>query len=186
KSILSLYNIKSSRIDDRDAKKGLSVKLATGSKLSAEVDAGHIPVNLVNVAGIKTTREEVGRKVSFASSIKTRKTRSVKGGKVYRTAISVEITKGTRTTLRTAFIVNKFKSQGGSTVNIAGGAIFARGKRGKPTFEHGRSRMPIDSLSTVSVSTAANNTKAQENVMPVVSSVYVKELERQLKRRLDA
>lgn len=186
KTILELYNIKSSRIDDRDKKKGLSVKLSQGNNMSAEVDAGHIPVNLVNISGNKFKRIEVGRKLAFASSLKSRKVKALRGGKIYRNQLTVEVAKGQRKTIYSAFIINQFKHAGsGQTVNINSGAVFARGKRGAPQFEFGKDRMPIDSISSLSVSTAARNTNAQERVQPKVTEYYQQQVTRQLQRKVN-
>jgi len=181
KSILSLYNIKSSRIDDSNRKKGLSVKLSQGNNLSAEVDAGHVPVNLSETK-VKFKGVEVARGISFKNG-------QLKKGRSYKRSIStiaVQVLKaGPIKTINSAFtigIATHYKTGNQFTTP----AVFARGKRGKPDFKFGKSRYPIDSLSTVSVATAAFNTKAQEMVQPVVSEMYETEMVRNMNRLINS
>lgn len=172
KAVQDLYNIKNTRINDTNPKKGLTVSFATNKKLEAEIRAGHIPVNLINIIGVKLEAQQVGQEFSFASTIKRRKTKVVKGKKLYGgRGISLEIFKGDRKNIPTAFTVGKFRHyKSGSAVSIPSTAVFARGKKGSPRFEFGKQRMPIDSLSTVSVMTAATNSKAQDKYGDKVNS----------------
>jgi hypothetical protein len=180
RSILGLYNIKSSRIDNSDRKKGLSVKLAQGNKLSAEVDAGHTPVNLSETK-VKFKGVEVARGVSFKNGKAAK-------GKSYKRSVSsiaVQVLKaGPMKIVSTAFTIGIATSKKGNQFTTP--AIFARGTRGKPAFQFGKKRLPIGSLSTVSVATASLNVRAQQHVQPVVSKMYEDEMQRNMKRIIDA
>jgi hypothetical protein len=178
KSISSLYNISSSRIDDGNKKKGLSLKLATNDHLMAEVDAGHIPVNL-SEASAKFKGETVATKVSFRGG-KAKKGKAIKRslGK-----ISVEVIKGERKELETAFTIGR-ATHAATGQQFTTTAIFARGKKGKPDFKFGKSRLPIDSMSTVSVATAALNTDAQTKVQPIVNQHVTNRMIHHLKRAI--
>jgi hypothetical protein len=178
KSIQDLFNIKNSRINDTNPKKGLSVSFATNNKLEAEIRAGHIPVNLINITGVKLEAQQTGQEFSYASTIKRRKTKAVKGKKTYSgRGISLEIFKGDRKNIPTAFTVGKFRHfKSGSAVSIPSTAVFARGQKGKPGFQFGKARMPIDSLSTVSIGTASINSKAQDKYGDKVNTYCLQRL----------
>jgi hypothetical protein len=169
-AILAVYNLKSSRILDADRKKGLSLRLAQGNNLSAELDAGHVPANLASFNNVKQVQQEVGQNIAFASKLKSRKTKVVKLARIFQGAgIQVEVKKGTTKIISSAFTLGSFtNAKSKQTVAIPGKAIFARGKKGKPTFKFAKPRMPIDSISAVSVATAAQNVNAQDKYAPVV------------------
>jgi hypothetical protein len=176
KSITAIYNIKPSRIDNSDKKKGLSTKLATNSSLWAEVDAGHVPISL-------SEANPKFKGVTVATTVKYKNGKASKGKNLKRstTQISVEVINGKRITLGSAFTIGiGTNAQTGKQFTTP--AIFARGKRGKPTFSFGKSRYPIDSLSTVSVAVAALNVKAKEQVQPVITEFYQKSVQRQMER----
>lgn len=178
RSISAIYNIKPSRIDDRDKKKGLSTKLATNTNLSAEVDAGHVPINL-------SEANPKFKGVTVATSVKHKKGKASKGKNIKRSTgqISIEVIRGQRKIISSAFTIG-IATHAKTGKQFTTSAIFARGKRGKPTFAFGKKRYPIDSLSTVSVATAALNVRAKEKVQPIVSAFYQNSMERQLQRQL--
>ena len=178
KSIQDLYNIKTSRINDSSPKKGLSVSFATNQKLEAEIRGGHIPVNLINIEGVKM-EVRTSQEFSIASTLKRKKTKVIKGKRVYSGGgISVQIFKdGDRKTIQTAFTIGKFRHfKSGKSVSIPSTAVFARGKKEKPDFKFGRNRMPIDSISSISIGTAAVNSKAQEKYGEKVSQYATQRL----------
>jgi hypothetical protein len=180
KAITAIYNIKPSRIDDSSKKKGLSLKLATNSSLSAEVDAGHVPVNLS-----ETKVSYKGVVVAMQVKYKNGQAKKGKSFKRSTSAISVQVRKdeGAKV-INTAFTIGS-ATHAKTGNQFATSAIFARGKKGKPVFSFGKSRYPIDSLSTVSVATAALNVKAKEKVQPVVSAFYKKDIQKQMQRLID-
>ncbi len=178
RTIRDIYNISNSRIDDKNPKKGLSIKLATNSDMTGQVNAGHIPINL-SEASPKFTGEAVATQVKYKNG-KPVKGRTYKRSK---SKISVEVLKGQRKTLETAFTIG-VATHASTGQQFATTAIFARGKKGKPDFQHAKPRLPIDSLSTVSVATAALNTKAQEKTQPKVSEQYMKRLQHHMNRML--
>lgn len=179
RTIREMYNINNSRIESKDTKKGLSVKNATNDNLEAQITAGHIPVNL-SEANPKFKGEVVATKISYGKDGKVKKGRNVVRSK---TKISVEVKKGERKTLETAFTIARGTSSNGSQFLTP--AIFARGKKGKPDFKFNKDRLPIDSMSTVSVATAALNTDAQQKNMPKISDTFSKRLEHHMKRMID-
>lgn len=179
RAIVGIYNFKPSRIDDRDRKKGLSLKLATNSNLSAEVDAGHVPINLSEAS-------PKYKGITVANQVKYKKGKAQKGKAFKRSTgqISVEVLKGQRKVIGSAFTIG-IGTNAKSGNQFATSAIFARGKRGKPKFSFGKKRYPIDSLSMPSVATAALNVHAKEKVQPIVTEFYQKSMQRQLERQLE-
>lgn len=175
KSITEVYNIKPGSITDSNRKKGLSIKSATNKNLRAEVDAGHTPVNIGSLSKVKQVKQEVGQNVAFASNVKTKKTKTVKLARIFKGGgIQFELKKGSVKTLPSAFRVGKLNN-----------AVFARGKKKKIGFQFDKPRMPIDSVSTISVATAALNVDAQSKYTPVVEQYYAQRLEHHLKRMID-
>lgn len=158
-SISEVYNIKNSRINDPAREKGLSVKKATNSDLRSMVYAGHIPVNLINISGVKLESAEVSQSFRYTKGAKRK---LIKGKRNFRGGgISLEIVKGERKKINSAFVIGKFRHyRGGKSVSIPSSAVFARGQKGKVGFEFAKPRMPIDSISTISIATAATNTRA--------------------------
>ena len=157
-AIRDVYNIKATRITDSNPKKGLSVKFASNNNLEAHIRVGHIPANMASLSG----------------------TRAPKGK-----AVSVEVTKGQRKTIPSAFALKVSKGIKGASGSGLTNVIFARGKRGKPKHVFGKPRLPIASLSSLSVATAAANTKAIKRYEPLISQRYQAQLLRQLERKID-
>lgn len=159
-AIREVYNIKSQRITDNSPKKGLSILLATNSNLTAKINAGHIPANLSSIQGTRLTKK----------------------------GVSVEVKKGQRKPIQSAFRLFTQKGAKGAVSFQAEGSkavIFARGKYGKPSFIFQKARKPIASMSSVSVATAALNTNAIKRYEPKVSQYYEKRLIHQLERAID-
>lgn len=179
RSIQEVYNIKAARINDSNSKRGLSLKKATNSELQAEIRAGHIPLKLSEM-NPKYTGSVIARNVSFKGG-NARKGKLIKRS---TSAISVEVIKGQRKTLGSAFTIgvatNRVSGQ-----QFATSAIFARGKKGKPGFQFGKARFPIDSISSVSVATAATNTKSldkyQDDINKYATDRFIHHVERLLK-----
>lgn len=172
KSITEFYNIKPGTVTDSNKKKGLSLKLATDKNLRAEVDAGHVPINISSLSKVKDLKVESAREFAFATNVKTKKTKVVKLARIFKGGgIQVEVKKGEKKVLPSAFRVEKFNN-----------AVFARGKKNKIGFAFAKPRMPIDSISTLSIATAAQNTNAQQKYWPVVEAYYKQRLEYHLKR----
>ena len=180
KGIQQIYTIKSARILDSNPKKGLSIRFATDNNLEADLIAGHSPVNLSEVK-IKTTWTTANYKAGdTAYSVK-------KNGKLQKAKrsvglISVEVFKGNSKQLLTAFIPGTATSARGTQFITP--AIFARGKRGTPDFKFStdNKRYPIDTLSTVSIFTAALNAKTQGVYLNNVNTYTVSRLMRNLER----
>ncbi len=156
RSITEVYNIKAARVNDNNSRKGLSLKKATDSDLSAQINAGHTPLKLADMDP-KYSGSVIAQQVSFRGG-SSRKGKTVKRS---TSAISVEVIKGQRKTIASAFTIGVAKNAA-TGQQFATTAIFARGKRGKPGFEFAKPRMPIDTISSVSVGTAATNTKSVE------------------------
>lgn len=177
-AITEIYNIKAARVNDPNKKKGLSIKPATDTNLTAELHAGHKPISLSETK-ISFKGKTIANKISF------KKGKAVKGKAVQRSIsqITVEVKKGSPHVLPTAFTIGVGQSSGGK--QFATAAIFARGKKGKPTFKFGKDRYPIDTLSTISVATAVMNTSAQERYGPVVTQHMDKRMEHHLKRQIE-
>lgn len=175
RSVQETYNIKASRLNDTNTRKGLSIRKATNSNLTSQINAGHTPLQLADMSP-KFTGTTIAQQVSFKGG-------KAKKGKVVKrssSAISVEVIKGQRKVLGSAFTIGVGKSSNGR--QFATTAIFARGKKGKPGFEFSKPRYPIDSISSVSVGTAATNTKSlskYDNVLnDYASARFVHHVER--------
>ncbi|MCG2614883.1 hypothetical protein LZZ85_11345 [Terrimonas sp. NA20] len=155
RSAQEVYNVKASAFNDKSNKKGLTLDKATTSKLTARIIAGHTPIRLSDM-NPKYEGKAVATQVKY-----NKKTGKAQRGKVVKRStsqISVEIIKGKRKTLGSAFTIGIAKhAQSGN--QFATTAIFARGKKGKPGFEFGKSRYPIDSMSAISVATSVMNKK---------------------------
>lgn len=187
KGIMDVYNIKRSRIEDSNRKKGLSIAFANNNHLEAKVNAGHIPVNLINIDGNKTeTRSYTelkksvkwkGRKGSKQREVKLKK----KGAVVKGAGISVEVVKGERKLINSAFTIGRFTKKGRS-YSIPGKAVFARGKRQKVGFSFGKERMPIDAMGNISVAAAATNIKTAPKYQDKVNETAGKRFEHHIDR----
>lgn len=165
------YNVKLGRLYASDRKKGLNTKLATTGKLEGEITAGHQPISLHQFNGTK------------ASSERTSVSRFGKGGTrttIRRAAgISVEVKKGKRQTINSAFFVRK-------KTNV----VFARGRYNPKGFVFRKRRettgmdMPITGLNTTSVATMALTKRVFNRWQGPIQRKYEEELKRQLKRLL--
>lgn len=171
RTIQTLYNIKTSRINDPRKDKGLSMRFATNSKLESDLDAGHIPVNLISFQGTKTVRQQVSSNIAISQSLKRKKLKVKSAGKNYANFISVEIIKGQRKTFQTAFSISKYKN-----------AVFARGEKGKPGFIFSNSHMPIDSISTISIYTAAVSIRSIDKYQQQINDYARQRLTHHLER----
>lgn len=176
RSIQSLYNIKASRINDSDKRKGLSLRLATNKNLEADLDAGHVPITLSDTS-VSYKGDVVA--VSFKRN-KSGKITNKKNIKRSTGIITVEIIKGQSKTIPSAFTIGV--SSGATGIQSATSAIFARGKRGKPDFQFGKDRLPIDVISTVSVATAVISVRSQSIYNQTVTDYTMQRLMRSLKR----
>lgn len=197
KGIQDVYNIKSARINDPNKKKGLSVQFAQSGNLKATISAGWMPVNLVNVQGSKLEASQVGSEIAFSSRIRyNKKTGAVIPGrttsrrirKIYSGGgISVEIRKGSRKTISSAFTIGRFHHyKTGASVSIPGGAVFARGKKGTPAFQFGKKRMPIDSIATISVHRASVDSKAVDLFEGPVNAYTMQRFKHHVERMIKA
>jgi hypothetical protein len=176
-AILSVYNIKPSRITDSNRKKGLSIKPATNRDLTAEIDAGHLPTQLAD-ANIKFK----GTAIAQGIKIKDGKVKKGNFSKRSKSSVSVEVKKGDRKTLGSAFVPGTATAGGTQMLTPL---IFSRGKKGKPTFQFAKPRYPIDTLSSISVATAATNVNAKDKYEPTVRAYmqqrFVHHIQRMIK-----
>lgn len=158
--IRSVYNLATYRIYDQRKEKGLAMTFASVNNPVAKIYAGHIPANLNSFAGTKVSRQ---------------------GG------VKVQIRKGSTKVIPSGFTVKKFyHAKGKQFVTIPReGAVFARGVRGKPGFVWGKSRMPISSLASVSVATAAMAANVAPKYQYKVEQRYAKRIEHQLNRMIE-
>lgn len=180
RSIQEVYNIKASTINDDNKRKGLSIKKATGNDLSSQINAGHTPLKLSDM-NPQFKGSTVARQVTYKGG-------KAKAGKAVRRSISqisVEVIKGQRKVLGSAFTIG-IASNAKTGQQFATTAIFARGKKGKPGFEFGKPRFPIDSISTVSIGTAATNTKSlskyDNELNAYASERFIHHVERLIKK----
>lgn len=157
-AIRQVYNIKAQRITDSNRKKGLSIILATNNNLTAKITAGHTPANMGSLSGTRVTQKK---------------------------GVSVEVQKGKRKTIPSAFRLYATKGQKGASfypTTDSKAVIFARGKYGKPKFIFQKPRKPIAPITSLSVATAAHNTNAIKAYEPKVSAYYEKRLIHHLER----
>jgi hypothetical protein len=181
KSVQDGYNIKAAKLNDKDPKRGITTKLASVSDLSGQINAGHYPISLKDANPQFTQGTTIAQRVSFKNGA------ARKGGLIRRSQsqISIEIIKGQRKTLGSAFIpgVGTNASNG---QQFATPAIFARGKRGKPGFAFGKDRYPIDVMSTISVATATVNDRSLEKykgpINDYAQSRFIHHIERLIKQ----
>ena len=180
RSVQEAYNIKASRFSESDGKKGLSLKKATNDSLSSQINAGHIPLPLSDMSP-KYSGSAVAQQVKYSKG----KARAGKTIKRSTSPITVEVIKGQRKVIGSAFTIGigKHNSTG---QQFATTAIFARGKKGKPGFEFSKPRYPIDSISSVSIGTAATNTKSltkyDNELNEYASKRFVHHVERLIKQ----
>ncbi len=172
------YNVKLGRLYNSAKDKGLNVKPASNTRLEGTITAGHLPVGLSGFNGIKQASETTGFAISFASSLKTRKTRTMRKAIKSGVGISVEIRKGKREVIRSAFRTPKF-----------GNVVFARGEYSAMGFRwrHYRKNTtgpdkPINALNSTSVATMALTKSVFAKWGTPIEKYYENELQRQLKR----
>lgn len=153
RSIQDVYTLKAGLLNSPN--KGLVVKKATNKDLSAEIKASNKPLS------IKDANPKFSKGVAVAQSVSFIGGKARKGALIRRstTEITVEVIKGERKPIKSAFTIAR-GTHAKSGQQFTTSAIFARGKRGKPGFVFGKDRMPIDSISTVSVGTAAANDRS--------------------------
>lgn len=155
-SIQETYNIKTKRVHDDDPKKGLIPHFASLSKLWGVITAGHRPINM-------------------ASLLRTRQT---------DTGVSVEIMKNQRTVIQSAFL-------------LPNGAVAARGEypdKGTFVFRHGEGERienskgndAFNTIHSISIATAALNTRAFEKWSKPTQFKYDINLYRQLSRLIQS
>lgn len=160
KDIRSVYKIKASIINT----KVLNERKATSSKLEGAVmaDKGTLPLSLFEprvVSGSVITRIRSGETRSKTAARRQK-----------RQGVFVEIIKGKKEHLKTAFLLNK---------NF-GVSIMARGIYKKAGFKFSKARMPITTMKSKSVFFATQNKSVSAKYVPFAESVYLNELERQL------
>lgn len=154
-TIQEAYNIKAARINDTDSRKGLKLLLATtADPMNGRITAGHRPINLASLGRSRRTK----------------------------TGVSVEVLKGHRGIIQRAFMI-----PGKNTVFARGrysafGFLF-RGGIGERQNTTGNDT-PISGINTVSVATAALNTRAFNKWEPDVNKKHIHEIERQISRLL--
>lgn len=146
------YNIKTAVLNDD--KKGIFVKRATNASLTGYINASHIPLSLKEA-------DPKFQGATIAQHVKIKNGKARKGKTIKRSVsfVSVEVIKGQRKILGSAFVPGVV-THGTSGMQFGTTAIFARGKRGKPGFQFAKPRYPIDSLSTVSPGTATTNKRS--------------------------
>lgn len=177
RSLQDAYNIKTARVNDE--KKGLSLKKATNKDLTGQINASHTPIAIKDM-NPKFKGVAIAQQVSFKNG-------RAKKGKILRRStsqISIEVIKGQRKTIDSAFTIAR-GTNASNGQQFGTPAIFARGKRGKPDFKFSKSRLPIDSLSTVSVGTAATNKRSLDQYDGPINSYaqqrFVYHIERLIK-----
>jgi len=155
KTLQETYNIKTKRVNDDDPKKGLIPHFASTTKLWGVITAGHRPINM-------------------ASLLRTRQT---------DTGVSVEVMKNQRQVIQSAFL-------------LPNGAVVARGEypdKGPFQFRHGvgeridnaQGNDKFTPLNTVSIATAALNTRAFDKWSAPTQAYYDVQLKRQLSRLIN-
>jgi hypothetical protein len=163
RGIQQVYNIRTGILNDE--KTGLKLKKATGTNLTGDISANHKPMSISD-ADPKFKGVTVGQQFTRGKDGKVKK-----GAKIRRSVaqISVEVIKGQRKPINSAFAPGRAtNSQSGKQHFTT--AIFARGKRGKPGFNFGKARLPIDSISTVSPGTAATNERSVEQYSEIINN----------------
>jgi hypothetical protein len=174
RGVQETYNFKASTIN-----KALQITKATNAKLTGTIGASNKPVS-IKETDPKFSARTIGRNISYKNG-------KVKKGKAIRRSVSqitVEVLKGQSLVIETAFVPGVARN---ATTNqqFATSAVFARGKRGKPGFEFGKKRYPIDVISTVSPGTAANNERSakiySKSVTEYANQRFVYHIERLIK-----
>lgn len=209
RDIRDRYNIPVGRINDSNPKKGLRVLFANTANPDARITGGHIPVNIATLQNTKMVTETnkmrntrtILKKRNSGGLLSTFSTAALAAkaeGGSYRQAflralaaenkkaltVSVEVVKGQRKTIPTAFMLGVTKGQKGAKFTGSKAVIFARGSWGKPDFDWSKKRMPIAPLHTVSIATAALHSNVQKQWAPKIKTRAESELYRQAKRLL--
>lgn len=172
-----VYNLKTSVLNDE--KKGIFIKRATNGNLTGYINAVHKPLSIAE-ADPQFKGSTIAQHVSFKNG-KARKGKVIKRSV---STISIEVLKGQRKTISSAFVPGVV-THGTSGMQFGTTAIFARGQRGKPGFVFGKSRYPIDKITTVSPGTATTNSRSmdqwQRPVTEYAQQRFVYHLERLIK-----
>ncbi len=174
------YNVKLGRLYASDRKKGLHVKPAYYNNLQGTITAGNMPVGLSGFNGNRLAVETTGYNISFASSIKTRKMRVQRKAIRKAGGISVEIKKGRRDVIRSAFKIPKYGSLVFARGNYSAFGFLWRHRRVNTTGQD----KPIEVLNSTSVATMALNKHTVLRYFLPIHRKYEQELQRQLKRLL--
>lgn len=183
KEIQTRYAFSASLLNDKKEAVGLSLKMATNRDLTAKINAGNTPISLSN-ANPKFKGIAVGYRLR-----QDKKKGTVSKGKAFKRSVgqvSVEVIRGKRLPLRSVFTVGKALNVKSGNVAFTS-ALFARGKKekGKAKFTFGKDRYPIDTLSTVSIGTAALNketlAKYEGPVSEYAQSRFLHHVERLIK-----
>lgn len=184
KAIQTRYTFPTNEIYNTDPLKGLNVELATGNNPEAKVLAGHIPRNL-SANTIRFKSMTVGHRFATASNIKTRKQRTFREA-IKKYYVESEIVKGQKTVFHSAFMLGVRHGKKGTDNTSSRKTIFARGKRGSTAFKFSTdfARKPIDSISGMSIATAANNTRIQQMFGDVTTDFARNEYRRMLAAKI--
>lgn len=178
RGVQEVYNMRTAVLNNDTT--GLKIKKATGSNLTGNIAASNKPLP-ISEASPKFRSVTIGRSFTYNKDGKVKKGAAIKRSVAQ---ISIEIIKGQRKTINTAFAPGRATNatSGKQSFNTA---IFARGKRGKPGFKFAKPRMPIDTISTVSPGTAASNERSVNNYSNTVTDYankrFVYHIERMIK-----
>lgn len=168
KAIRALYKISSAEVSDR-----LFVQNASTSSLQSTLWASIAPLPMsmfspVEVAGNVVTKWKGSRKAGGFTSKQQKKPGTA--------GVSVEIMKGNRKTLRSAFL----------SIKTAKGAVRAFGKYGGDGFSFSNDQAgPISTLKSLSIFWAIQHDKVAEDVTPRLGQLYVARYEHELTRILN-
>ena len=177
RAIQQVYNISTKRIMDSSPKKGISLKYATDYNMTGQINAGHSVISFASLTGVRTAVKQTGQEFSQATTLKSRKAKTIRGQKFYGAGgVSIQVFKqGKRKTLPMAFAIGVRKSDAsGKTIPLSGRLIFARGKKAKTGFSYSKDRMPIDAFSNISIATAALNAKSKKHYSVAVNQYAAK------------
>jgi hypothetical protein len=155
-AIRAVYNMKQARILDKDPKRGLTIKFADALTKTAKINAGHRPANFASFTGTRFTKK----------------------------GLSVEVKKGSRKPIPSAFRLGVTKGIKGAASSGETAVAFARGTYGKPKFVFGKERKPINPPRSISTATAALNIKVQEKYGEAIQQQYQKRLIHHMQRML--
>lgn len=175
RSIQEYYNIKAKRVNDSVAQRGLKIVLARDADLNGKITAGHKPIDLSDITKVKISQQVVAQNVTYSSSVATKRVKARKGAQIKRpVGVDVQISKGRKETIQRAFFIAKF-----------GKTVFARGTYGQNGMEFTDDpRAKIQAIKTVSVATAALNTRAMAQWSRPIQDRFDMENRRQISRLL--